>query len=235
MRYLLIFLIVLLPLTAVAGDLFKEFLDIRAFIRSELSYEGSSDGPKSDTLLNTYIRVAIVVVNPLIEAKTTRVAKLITRGTSGYVLDSTVNVVSALIKIPSTDSIKSLVYSPRELWSEQEHSSTDRSKTINWQSRPSFFHYTDSSIVLFPTPSINDDSLIIITVQRQPDIDTLASLTQYPRKYRVAMVMYATYMVARAIQHPMTPLFRSDYVQHVANIQATLNRKQIGGAGAPAQ
>jgi len=220
-----------------ADDLFNSFSSVRAFIRSELSYEGSSSGPKSDTLLNTYIRTAIVVVNYTIDAKTTRQVKALARSTQEYGLDSTVNILSAQIKITGTDSIKTLVYAPRELWSEQKHVSTEPGKNKGLLAVPSFFDYTDSSIALFPTPSKTGapDSLILLVVQRQPDIDTLSSLTLFPRKYRVAIVMYATYMVARAIQHPYTPLFRSDYAEHISTVRSTLNRKQSGVANAPTQ
>ena len=215
MRALLLTIVLtLLPFTISAADLFETFSSCREFIRNELGYAGSSSGPLNDSTINQYLRVATVVNNPLIEGRTITLTSTTVVGKNSYVLDSSVKVIA--VEIKRQDTIKSLFYVPRELWYEQTHKVTRGGMGFN--SFPSYYDYTDSLLFIHPPPITGGDTITILAVERFPNIDTASSLARIPRKYRVVIVKYATYLIARAIQHPFVAAFKQDYEEAVMRL-----------------
>lgn len=225
MKRLILMLILMLALTAGATDLFSTYASVRQYIRTELGYSSSSTGPLSDSLLNVYIRIASVTTNPVIQAREVEKSILCADGQNHYTLDSLESIIS--VEWAMNDSVKSLLFVPRELWHEQSHKFCKAEKDNSWLAYPSYFDYSDSLLFVHPPPDRGSDTIKILGVERTPDIDTASTLTRFPRKYRVAIAMRATADVAQAITSPKTAVLEGKFEKYMAKIGAATHQRGV--------
>lgn len=223
----IVFLIVLCASTVNAADLLDDITDIRTFIRLELGYDSASSGPMSDGHLDLYTRIAVVVVNPLIQGMTIIDSnQTLSVNVNRYAIDTTmVNVLS--VEMKAADSVVAFVYIPREVWYQQQRTIT--SVANPW---PSNYDYTDDNVFVFPTPTyseVNNDTLMIVGVRKVLNLmvdDSLnVELKLIPQKYRYVIAEYATYRVARAIEHSMIQIIRQDLIDAARSVNIIFNKE----------
>jgi hypothetical protein len=178
----------------------------------------------TDSVLNQLIREAVVTVNPIIHGYKTTKTFLTSFESSTYPLDSLIGIMS--VQWRHGDSIRSIVYMPREKWVELQNQNTWGADNP-YLERPSVYDYTDDQITLFPVPT-SSDTIQIVGFQKIPNITIISQVSQIPQKYRVAILKYATWLVARAKQHPQALTFLNEYHESIAFLMAGLNRTNAG-------
>lgn len=226
-RYLFILLFFVAPFNGMAADLLDNLIAIRTFVKSELGYDSAASGPIIDARIDQLIRVSVVVINPLIEGNTIIDSnQTLSVNVNRYEIDSTmINIIS--VEMKSRDSVKALVYVPRELWHQQQR--TETTPKSPW---PSNYDYTDDDVFVFPTPKFartNRDTLMIIGVRKVLNImidDSLdVELKLIPQKYRYVIAEYAIYRVARAIRDPLLQVIRQDLIDAARAVNVLFNRQ----------
>jgi hypothetical protein len=198
----------LLGATAQAG-MYEDFADCRVYMRTLLDVSGTT---LSDSTANMFLRDAAHSVNFELAAKKALLTDTLVRKKGTYKLDSFAVIVSVDIKF--NDTIKSLLYVPREKWSSQTHQSTFGAK--GFLRFPSYFDWNDSLIFIAPAPFSSGDSIFFVGIRRLPISDSGGSLSYLSLEYRIAVVKYAAFLAARAKQHPMAGSFLQDYKEYVA-------------------
>lgn len=221
-RAIVIFLL-MLAASANSTDLFATYASVREYVKSELGYSSSSTGPMSDSLMNVYIRICAVATNAPLQMR--EVEKSIITGDklNKYVLDSLASIIS--VEWSKNDSVKSLVFVPRELWFEQEHKSCRGTEATGWNRYPSYFDYSDSLLFIHPPPDGGSDTIKILGVERYPDIDTATTLTMFPRKYRIVLAMRAARDIGLAIQSPLAGPLDTKLKEYKAEIGAATHQR----------
>lgn len=230
MKRRILLLLLLLPLMVIGGDLFLTYASVREYVKSELGYSASSTGPMSDSMMNVYIRISSVATNPSLQMR--EVERVVITGDrlNKYALDSLASIIS--VEWSKNDSVKSLVFVPRELWHEQTHTSCRGTDAKEWNRYPSYFDYTDSLLFIHPPPDGGSDTLKILGVDRYANIDTSITLTHFPRKYRIAVAMRAAWKIGKAIQSPVTAALEKEYKEY--KMEVGIATHQRGGVRAPA-
>ena len=175
------------------ADILETMTDYRHAVRNDLDVDTASADYMSDTRLDQIIRGAIVDIMPRLRVRSEDTI-LTTRNTFRYALDTTcLSVVG--VEWKKVDSLKSMVFVKRGKWYEQEHRTT--SGTFDpYKRRPSFWDSDDDYLYLGPTPSINNDTLLIQYIRKVPSIATVTDLSIIPQVYRPAIQAWATYKVA---------------------------------------
>ena len=223
MKRLLICL-VLLASTASAGFL-GSFSGYRTQIKNKLNIAVAATSPLSDSVLNDFVREAVVTNVPLMQGIKVKVIDTLVKRQNAYTLDSTLLYVKSVVW-NKYDSVKSLLYLPQELWYSKEVKTTSGKK--EYDRIPSYYDYDDTYLYLYPSPSVvENDTLEIRGVRRMGSISTLDSLVLIPEVYQTPILLYATYLAAQAISNPMTPLLKVEYEKSLANINAIMNRVVI--------
>ncbi len=219
-----IFLLVFALVVSVQGaDYLETITDYRYAVRRDLNVDSASTAYLSDTALNQIIRGAIVTIMPIIRGDKSEDTILTTRNTMRYALDSTCVSVTD-VEWRKTDSGKSLNFVKRGKWYEQEHRST--SGTLDpYKRRPSFWDSDDDYLYVSPTPSINNDTLLIRYIRKVPSIATASSLSMIPQAYRPAILAWASYVTARTKQRVDRDIFLRDFIMVAKNVNNALNQR----------
>jgi len=178
--------------------------------------------------LDHLIREAIITNMVLMRGdKTTDASKVTTALQNTYALDTLMSGVSGVSWVKN-DSVKSLLYVPREKWYEMEHKITVGQED-NYQRRPSYYDYDDDNVYLFPVPHIAGDTIEIAGWQRIGRLpgavadDTTSALIAIPQKYRAVIARYAAWLVADSKQHPSAAAFKNRWMELLSAINAATN------------
>ena len=216
MKKLIIIFLILLCGNVLSADFCENFEEYRRQIKRNLHLDTASTAI-SDTTLNQFIRQGVIKVMPLIQAiKSTDLFVTVHRQ-GVYTLDST--VVGVLnVEWSKNDSLKSLLYSPKEIWHEKELKTLAGERS--YDGRPSFYDYIDNTIYLYPVPFRNGDSIRVSVYRKINSISALDSLILIPQKYRVAVLEYATWISARTVQHPLMETFERDFNMSVSILKS---------------
>lgn len=215
-----------------AADFMYSMQEYRWQIRRNLGIDITNTAYISDSSLNQFVRYSIVSMNPLMRAYKTIDSFTTTYGETRYpldtfVTDSIVGIIDVIWN--SKDSIKSLVYMPKDQWYQLEVRHT-LGKT-GYELRPSYYDYIDNYLFVYPAPSVTGDTIVITAWSKIEDISTSDStkgLDDIPQPYRTVILNYATYKIAQAKQHPMTELFKQDYLESLKFVNEALNgRRQV--------
>jgi hypothetical protein len=190
-----------------SGDFLLSMQDYRNQIKNKLGIANSNTTWMTDTVLNQLVREAIVTVNPIMRGyKTTKT--VVTRfDSSDYPLDSLIGIGSVVWY--KNDTARSIPYLAREKWATITPQNTYGAGDP-YTERPVVYDYTDNVISFFPIPT-SEDSVKIYGWNKIPNITIVSQVAQIPQKYRVAVLKYATWLVARAKQHPQLGTFLDEY------------------------
>jgi len=198
-----------------AADFLDDFTGYGVKMRQSLGISGSATGMLDDTTANNFVREAIVTLSPLIKPRKATTTIITTYRQNAYSLDTLVSGIIA-VEWSKNDSVKSLVYVPRNLWYEQ-YSKVTKDKKDPYQQRPSYYDFIDGTIYLYPVPSaVRGDTIKIMGWEKLPNFISADTLEIIPLIYRVAILKYAVYLAARARSNPMTPMYLRDYEQAIA-------------------
>lgn len=222
-RILLCAVLLLVAVGANGSELYDSFGDMRSQIRRTLNYDTTSTTLVSNELLNSKIREGIVLLAPAV--KYNRVVwKLTTQyRQSEYAIDS--GLVDILrVWWSKNDSVKSLLYLPRERWlpmdTDQIHART--SGYEGYQKRPSYYDFNDDYLYLFPVPTLKTSASDTIKVEGYritDDLDTVTVLSTIDEKYRTAILAYAVYEVAKSLQRGDVEVFYRDFQTALGLVQ----------------
>jgi len=172
--------------------------------------------------LDHLIREAIITNMVLMRGdKTTDASKVTTALQNTYALDSLMLGVSAVTWVKN-DSVKSLLYVPREKWYEMEHKITVGQED-NYQRRPSYYDYDDDNVYLFPVPHIAGDTIEIAGWQRIGTLDGATAFSAIQQKYRTVIARCAAWLVADSKQHPSAAAFKNRWMELLSAINAATN------------
>jgi len=212
----IIFLLVLgLATTSWSLDYGDSFLQYRNQIKRKLGHDTASVEP-NDSIYNYMIREAVIKVMPIIRAGKKSFSFVTTYRSNSYALDTTVNGVFSLYW-SKNDSIKTLIKAPMEEWYKlMKSDETILSGKKGYQSRPTYWDYRDSTVILFPTPTRSGDTIRYDAYIKVIGIGEDDNLSSIPQKYRVVIVEYATYLMAQILQHPNVTTYKKDFSESVA-------------------
>jgi hypothetical protein len=202
------------------ADFLLNFSDYRNHIKYKVGVGASNTTWETDTVLNELIREAIVTVNPIMRGYKTTLRKVSQFDSADYSLDSLIGISSVMWK--KNDTARSIPYLAREKWATITPQNTYGANDP-YLERPTVYDYTDNLISFFPVPT-SEDTILINGWQKIPNITIISQVSQIPQKYRVAILKYATWLVARAKQHPQAVTFLNEYHESIAFLMAGLNR-----------
>lgn len=207
-RILIAVLLVLVASQLMAADVLETWDDYRVAMRRKLGYDTAATGLLTDANAAAFIREAVVQIVPLVQARKQITSVVTTYKNYTYALDTTLTGILA-VWWSKNDSIKVLKYVPINSWSEQEHKKTS-GESVPFLQRPSFYDYTDSLLLVYPSPSLNfGDTLRIKGLHRISSVLTDSTLSEIPQKYRMPVLNYATWVAAVARTDPhATTLFQ---------------------------
>lgn len=197
-RILTALTILVLCMSAIGADFVLTLSDYRAQIKRRLNVDITNTTWMSDTVMNQFIREAIVTIVPTLEGNTTTKTVITSYGQMSYKIDT--NMVSiAEVGWKSGDTVRWLAFVPRDKWSVLTHQSTNGGDDPYLQ-RPSVYDVSDDSIFVFPIPTFSDDTLMYIGPIKITNIATASSFSGIPQHRREKILNYATYLVATAKQ-----------------------------------
>ena len=136
-----------------------------------------------------------------------------------YALDTTLTGIEA-VWVDSAGIIKTFSYMPISSWGQQQHSQTDNTDN-NTLSKPSFYDYTDSLLLIYPTPAKPNslaDTLKVLGWHRIADIDTVATPTLIPEQYRIPILYHMVWNHAKSRGDPRTPEFKEELVWALSQV-----------------
>ena len=227
-RSLVVFL--LLAGSVGAADFLEDFEAYRNLVRAKLNIDVSATAPLTDTIINDFVREAVITTMPLMRGDKIKVIDTTILRQNVYTLDSTILYIRSVLW-NKYDSVKALLYKPQELWYNEVKDGTDPNTTVGktngYDKRPSFYDYDDDNLYVFPTPSIAGDTLEIYAYRKVPSISAIDSLAVIPQAYRIPVVLYATYLSAFAIGNPNTLAFLAQYEKALTNLNATMNSRRV--------
>ena len=224
MKKLLVLLILLLFCTTIQGaDVLEVFEQYRHGIKQSLGLDVTSSAI-ADTTLNEYVRRAVLQIIPLLKPRFIEDSIVTTANDNIYSLDTLTLGISS-VQWRTKDSVKSLIYAPREIWYQLPVKPNLSSEKNPYDKRPSYYDYADSLLFLYPVPTITSDTFWIMSWYKLPTAFEDDSLFQIPVQYRTAILGYATYLAGRSRQHPLTEIFYRDYQEIVAILKQAYSRE----------
>ena len=207
-----------------SADLFETFDDYDRIIRLNLGVAASTTNFLTDTASHDYIRLAVATVVPTVRADKQLYNDTTVYLQSTYTLDSLIIGVLS-IRWVSKDSTKVLKYLPSEQWSE-DIAQPLKDNEKSFYRRPQYYDFTDDQLILFPTPIQGGDSLLILGWRRIPSISAVDSLSTIPQNYRVAVLHYATWLIARDNQRSDVVLYRQAFTDAINLLQPQIKDEQ---------
>ena len=231
----ILFILMLVPVllwsTAQSADLLETYKDYRFMMRQLLGTDTTDKDYLSDTLANQMTRLSVSVVLPATRAIKTVLWDTTEFKKDAYTLDTTVTGIIA-VQWRHNDTLKSLVHTPMEQWNQLLiKRAGDASPNASSDRRPFVYDYIDGTVFIHPIPIEIGDSLRIIAWRRVPSIAAVDSLSLIPQQYRHPIVLYAAWQIARARQHGGAKALHEAFIEAMAMVNASLNRK--GTAVAP--
>lgn len=221
-RLLFVFVVLFLYVPIRGAGVLEVFQNYRHAIKQSLGLDTASSAI-ADTTLNEYVRRAVLQITPLLQPRLVEDSIVTTANENIYSLD-TLTVGISSVQWRNVDSIKSLIYAPREVWYQLKVNPNTSNEGNPYDQRPSYYDYADSQIFLYPIPTIADDAFYIMSWFKLSNAHEKDSLFQIPVQYRMAVLGYATYLTARSRQHPLTELFLRDYQETVAILKQAYSR-----------
>lgn len=220
MKRISIALICILGLACSANaQILNTFTEVIKQARNDLNVDTADTDYLPAREGNARIRSGMSLVNRLLGDNRTNTAVVTAVNTYKYGLpdsltgtpDTVVLAHSSITSVQwiSADSNKTLIYVPRNLWSEQEHKQTKGQ--INWLAHPSNYDFYDDTIYLNPIPSMVD-TIYVTTIDNIYGLDTVTTLAKIHEDYRDAILKRVVYLTARARQHPLLQDYKDDYL-----------------------
>lgn len=203
----------------VGGDFLLTLADYRAQIKHKMGVGQTNTTWLTDSVLNQLVREAIVTVNPIMRGYKTSITRVTRFDSSDYPIDSLVGISSVVWH--KDDTARSIPYLAKEKWATLATQNTYGGDDP-YLERPQVYDYTDAVISFFPVPT-SEDTIQINGWAKIPNITVISAVSQIPQKYRVAVLKYASFLVARAKQHPLIQTFLDEYHESVAFLMAGNN------------
>jgi len=200
-RWKLVVAILLLPLVVCGNSYLDSRTDYYPAARVKLGLNVASSGGLDDTTASRLFNEAATLILP-INRGIKRITEIVmTYQENTYGLDTTLVGIEA-VWTDSAYRMKSLKHLPISLWNDMVHKTA--AGTDNFLlSRPSFYDYTDSQLIVGPVHTGNRyDTLKIMGWHRLADVDTMTTPTLVPEKYRHAILYHMVWNQARARQYP---------------------------------
>ena len=218
-RLLVLFLI--LCSGAQGAGLFDDFTSVNAQVRAKLGLAATDTVTISDTVIHQFAREALLTINVNFQGTVKRDTLYPTFYENTYQLDSlTAEVITVWWE--NKDSLKSLIYLPKNQWYEQKVKLLKGKK--GFEVRPSFYdvEIIDSAtvlLVLYPTPVIPVDSTFIVSyVALTANIRTTASLS-IRRNLQLAVVNYTAYLCALHLSSPKVETLYRDFMFSIGGMK----------------
>lgn len=224
-----LFLTLLLACNALGADFAGSFSEYRSQIRLLLGLTTTNTTYGSDSTFNQCIRQSVIAVNPIIKGKKQTYKVAISSSVDSYTLDTGIIAVDN-VEIFRTKTLKQLKYVSRETFWQMPKD--DNAGKTGKPALPDYYDWTDGSIYIWPPPEVSSvgttsgDSLRITATKQIPSIAAVDSLVIIPQEYRTAIVQYATWLVARSRNHPMTEIFRRDAIEAIQMVNVALNQRK---------
>ncbi len=219
-RYGLI-LALLLPSNILAADYLSTNATVMIYVRSALGVAQTNTTYITDTTGALWIRDGIAEVEPLLKTIKSVDSFVTTYKQGVYSLATDVIGVTGVVW-SKNDSLKSLVFMPKEKWYEvvpkedQENQDKD-----GFDVRPGYYDVDDDRIYLYPPPLNTGDTIKVFSWKSNnigDAFDTTQTLATMPQEYRKAVLKYVIWQAGQARQDIRTEIFKRDYDEMLAKI-----------------
>jgi hypothetical protein len=206
-----------------AGALLDSIRCYEVQVKVKLDIDSTNTTYVSTGALDRLIREAIIEVMPLIKGNKSVWTTVTTLKQNTYSLDSTTVGVAA-VEWSKNDSVKTLIFVPRDQWHQREHKSTLGQP--GWDARPSYYDNSDDQLFIHPPPWIVGDTLKVTGWQKVTGIDAGVDFTSIKSAFRVAVVNCAAWKVAESKQDPRAGRYEVIYEKSLAKLNAALNSRE---------
>jgi len=225
-KRLILFLILLYAIPVQAASWLDARDDYAVAARVKLGIATGSTAYLSDSTASLLFNEAATLILP-INRGIKRITQIVTTTYQDtYTLDTTLIGIEA-VRWTKRDSSKPLVYLPVSQWSQAHNETLDKKKTLN---RPSFYDFTDSLIVLYPSPTHpTGDTIEIWGWHRLGKTDTDTLPTQIYERYRLAILYHMVWNFAKSRQDPRAAEFKEELQLALTGI----GMKMVGEAVVP--
>ena len=192
----LLFLMLLAPSVS-AGSWLDTRTDYYTAARVKMGFKTTSTGALTDTAASLLWNEAVAMILP-VNRGIKRLTTIVTSyRESTYALDSTLIDIEA-VWFDSVGIIKPMKYLPVRFWRDQPHINADGTPNP-FLARPSFFDYTDSVLIIYPTPGqTTKDTMTVMGWHRLADVDTVTVSGVIPEMYRLAILYHMVWNHAKA-------------------------------------
>lgn len=208
--------------TASADQFLATFEEVAWQARRDLNVDTAGNAYLTDTVAYQKIREGIALINPLLKGDKATTVHITSFHQNTYTLDTTfVGIIS--VEWAKGDTVKGLVFVPRERWYEMEHKSTKGKK--EYLERPSYYDYTEDQLFVHPPPRIIGDTIKVLGWKRLSYMDTLSLLLGIPEAQRVVVLKYVIWQAGKAKGNPLTQIFRDDYLEARAAVNMVFNNR----------
>ena len=217
-RLTLVILILGIPGVVSAGS----WLDTRAkyytAMRMKLGYVATASGLAPTAHCSLLWSEAASIILPINKGikKLTEVVTSYRQAT--YTLDSTIIDIEAVF-YDSSGMLKPLEYLPIKLWGKVPHLETGGTPNPEL-ARPSFYDYTDSVLLIYPTQTGHTwkDTLTIVAWHRLDGVDTVTVSRDIPEQYRAAILYHMVWNHAKARKDSRAEEFRAELALALSQI-----------------
>lgn len=229
-KTILVVLICLSFSSSSGADFAGTFAEYRSQVRSLLGLAITNTLFASDSVLNQLIRQSVIAVNPIIKGKTQSYKVAVVASQDIYTLDTSIVAVHTVDMVKGTLQ-KQLKFVSREtFW--QMKVDTGKGKR---DPRPEYYDWDNGFLYLWPIQvQGNFDTIRVTATKRIPSIAAADSLNIIPQQYRPAIVQYATWLVARARQHPLADTFKRDAMDAIQMVNVAMNQRKAPSDSIPA-
>lgn len=227
-KIILILLFSLLWVSVEGADILEDFAGYTEMLRMMFHRTPTSTSFIDDTTAHQFIRLSVITLSPILKADKATFWDTTVTNKNAYALDTTIWGILGLNWIKA-DTIRPLVCVEMQDWYNRAIAEKRplqlAAGSTPFDKRPYYYDHIDDTLFLFPSPTIEGDSIRIIAWQKVKSIAASDKLSDIPQKYRAPIVHYAAWLLARSRQHPQTEQFRLGFTEALqialgANIKA---------------
>ncbi len=210
--------VLILSSNAFPADVLDGFTSYSHLSRTMFGVDTADKSFVSDTTIHDLVRLSVITLGPALRGNKGVFFDTTVYHRDMYGLDSTIWGVSSVQWIHG-DTVKTLIRIPQNLFGET-YQKFAKAAEGPMERRPYFWDHIDDTLILFPVPIRNADSLRITAWRKVSSISASDNLASIPQKFRAPFVHYAAYLLARAKQHPLVQLYRQDYIDAMSLIMS---------------
>ena len=222
----LVIIFFLFTVVSHSANYLDSFSSYRSQVKTALNVSTSDVTYLADTTLNQLIREGVNEIIPMVQAKKQTFSDTTLARKGAIALDS-LAVGVRYVYWSKNDSVKTLLYVPKEQWYQLEVKILNVNDKENpYNNRPSYYDYDESYIYLYPVPYITGDTIKYDAFSKIKNISAVTALSDIPVQYRNVILKYVIFKAAESKQHPLTQQFEKNYLTSAQNAFNLIRKAQ---------